>query len=279
VPRGFYAELLTRIAQQHNYHFSISKIAAWLGWPRREGRERMAGKRRKSSTLGERVRLLRSQRGMTLTRLSALCGISVSTLSKLENGQTGLNLDNVIRLAGGFSMPVSILLNEGSAASGAWSISRSGGAYNHKLTELDFEVLHNDLPAQRNIFWKVRVKCRTLAKFGPYHSHPGEEFFYVLEGKVQFLIRDQQPKQLGPGDSIQFDSALDHAYLSVGRNDALILMSNTITHAKLPGYIDWSSLEKPEPSAPLRTQAAAKTGHATRQRRAPKQATRRHKGK
>jgi transcriptional regulator with XRE-family HTH domain len=239
----------------------------------------MAGKRQKSSTLGERVRLLRIQRGMTLTRLSALCGISVSTLSKLENGQTGLNLDNVIRLAGGFSMPVSILLNEGSVASGAWSISRSGGAYNHKLTELDFEVLHNDLPAQRNIFWKVRVKCRTLAEFGPYHSHPGEEFFYVLKGNVRFLMRNHEPKKLGPGDSIQFDSALDHAYLSVGRDDALILMSNTITHAKLPGYIDWSSLEAPQTSAPPRARAVAKTRHAVRQKPASKRSVCPHKGK
>lgn len=238
----------------------------------------MAEKRQKSTTLGERVRLLRNQHGMTLTRLSALCGISVSTLSKLENGQTGLNLDNVIRLAGGFSMPVSILLNEGSVASGAWSISRSGGAYNHTLTELDFEVLHNDLPAQRNIFWKVRVKCRTLAEFGPYHSHPGEEFFYVLKGKVRFLIRNQEPKQLGPGDSIQFDSALDHAYLSVGHDDALILMSNTITHTKLPGYIDWSRVETRK--LPPRARAVAKKMPATASRkRISNRASHRHKGK
>jgi transcriptional regulator with XRE-family HTH domain len=235
----------------------------------------MAGKRQKSSTLGERVRQLRRQHGMTLARLSELCGISVSTLSKLENGQTGLHLDNVIRLAGGFSMPVSILLNEGSVASGAISISRSGGAYNHKLAELDFEVLHNDLPAQRNIFWKVRVKCRTLEEFGPYHSHPGEEFFYVLDGKVQFLIRDQEPKHLGPGDSIQFDSALDHAYLSIGRDEALILMSNTITHSKLPGYLDWSVLSPDEPVSVLRARAATKTGRSTRQKRAPKRAPKR----
>ncbi|MEX0809021.1 MAG: XRE family transcriptional regulator [Dongiaceae bacterium] len=239
----------------------------------------MAGKRRKSSTLGERVRQLRNQRGMTLARLSELCGISVSTLSKLENGQTGLNLDNVIRLAGGFAMPVSILLNEGSAASGAYSISRNGGAYNHKLPELDFEVLHNDLPAQRNIFWKVRVKCRTLTEFGPYHSHPGEEFFYVLDGEVEFLIRGQEPKRLGGGDSIQFDSSLDHAYLSVGRQDALILMSNTITHAKLPGYIDWSNLEPPsEPATPLRARAAVKTGHVRRQKQATTASPHRRKG-
>jgi transcriptional regulator with XRE-family HTH domain len=206
--------------------------------------EKQRKSRRATSTLGERVRRLRLERNMTLSELSALSGISVATLSKLENGLTGLNLDNVIRLAGGFAMPVSILVNDTGLASGAYSVSRRGGAYSHEARELDFQVLHNDLPAQRNIFWKVRVKAHSLADFGPYHSHPGEEFFYVLEGRVRFMIRDRKPMELAPGDSVQFDSALDHAYISASDEDALILMSNTITDIRIPGFVDWGAARR-----------------------------------
>jgi transcriptional regulator with XRE-family HTH domain len=224
--------------------------------------EKQQKTRRKVSTLGERVRRLRRERGMTLSALSALSGISVATLSKLENGLTGLNLDNVIRLAGGFAMPVSILVNDTGLASGAYSVSRRGGAYSHEAKELDFQVLHNDLPAQRNIFWKVRVKAHSLAEFGPYHSHPGEEFFYVLEGNVRFLIRDRKPMQLGPGDSVQFDSALDHAYISAGNEDALILMSNTITDIRIPGFVDWGAASRV--AATSRSHAARKSAPRAR---------------
>lgn len=218
----------------------------------------MAEKPRKSSTLGERVRRLRNARGMTLTELSKRSGISVATLSKLENGLTGLNLDNVIRLAGGFAMPVSILLNEASQASGAYSVSQRGSnAYEHDARELDFEVLHNDLPSQRNIFWKVRVKAHSLEEFGPYHFHPGEEFFYVLRGRVRFVIRNRPPMILEEGDSVQFDSALEHAYISEGGGDALILMSNTITDNRLPGFIDWGAARRS--AASPRTRAARKS--------------------
>jgi transcriptional regulator with XRE-family HTH domain len=233
----------------------------------------MAERRQTSSTLGERVRRLRRDRGLTLTELARQSGISVSTLSKLENGLTGLNLDNVIRLAGGFAMPVSILLNDTGLASGAYSVSRRGGAYSHEAKELDFQVLHNDLPAQRNIFWKVRVKAHSLDEFGPYHSHPGEEFFYVLEGGVRFLIRDRKPMELGPGDSVQFDSALDHAYISTSREDALILMSNTITDIKLPGFVDWGAA-----SRVLATRSHAARKAASRTRRKPDGATKRRPG-
>lgn len=233
----------------------------------------MAEKQRKSqraiSTLGERVRRLRRERGMTLSELSALSGISVATLSKLENGLTGLNLDNVIRLAGGFAMPVSILLNDTGLASGACSVSRRGGAYSHEAKELDFQVLHNDLPAQRNIFWKVRVKAHSLAEFGPYHSHPGEEFFYVLEGCVRFMLRDRTPMELVSGDSVQFDSALDHAYISTSDEDALILMSNTITDIRIPGFVDWGVAHR---------SAVAQRSHAAR-KSVPRSRRRKNDGK
>ena len=161
-------------------------------------------------------------------------------------------------------MPVSILVNDTGLASGAYSVSRRGGAYSHEAKELDFQVLHNDLPAQRNIFWKVRVKAHSLAEFGPYHSHPGEEFFYVLEGRVRFLIRDRKPMQLGPGDSVQFDSALDHAYISAGDGDALILMSNTITDIRIPGFVDWGAARRV--AATPRSHAARKTAPRARRK-------------
>ena len=196
----------------------------------------MAKSRRESRPLGERVRQLRTDRAMTLARLAEHSGISVSTLSKLENGQTGLSLDNVIRLSAAFGMPVSILINEADPAGGSYSVARAADPYSHGVDQLEFKVLHDDLPGQRNIFWQVRVKSHSLEQFGPLHSHPGEEFFYVLSGQVELHLQREAPILLQTGDSVQFDSAIGHAYISRSRADAEILMSNTITDLKPAGY-------------------------------------------
>jgi len=206
---------------------------------------------------------------MTLARVSELSGISVSTLSKLENGQTGLHLDNVIRLAAAFEMPVSILINDAVPASGAISIARAGGPFSHIVDTLDFKVLHDHLPAQRNIFWQVRLRARTLKEFGPFHSHPGEEFFYVLDGRVKFLIEDRPATVLRQGDSIQFDSALDHAYLTYGGDEAMILMSNTIADRTQPGFFDWATAESPAGSGAASRERAEKRPATTRKRKVP----------
>ena len=152
----------------------------------------MTKPRRNTRPLGERVRQLRADDGMTLARLAELSGISISTLSKLENGQTGLHLDNVIRLAAAFEMPVSILINDPVPAAGTWSVTRTGGPYSHIVDTLDFKVLHDDLPTQRNIFWKVRLRARTLADFGPLPFASRRGIFLCLGGARQ--VHDPRPK-------------------------------------------------------------------------------------
>jgi transcriptional regulator with XRE-family HTH domain len=198
----------------------------------------MAVSRKRLPPLGDRVRGLRRDHDMTLAQLAKKSGISAATLSKLENGLTGLTLDNVIRLAAAFGMPVSMLLNEPDPRTGAVSVSHEGSEQFHDVDQLGFHVLHYDLPLQRNVFWRVRVKAHSLKAFGPFHAHPGEEFFYVLSGRVKFHLRGRDPIVLKVGESVQFDSAIEHAYVSSSRADAVILMSNTIAHDGLPGFLD-----------------------------------------
>ena len=198
----------------------------------------MVKPRRDNRSLGERVRRMRNERAMTLKRLAEHSGISVSTLSKLENGQTGLSLDNVIRLSAAFGMPVSTLINEPDTIGGGYSVARAGDPFSHGVAQLEFKVLHDDLPGQRNIFWQVQVKSHSLEQFGPLHSHPGEEFLYVLSGSMELLLEGEAPILLKAGDSAQFDSAIGHAYISRSRADARILMSNTIADDKPAGYVE-----------------------------------------
>jgi len=60
--------------------------------------------------VGPRLKRLRSQRGVTLTALSALTGISKSTLSRLETGQRRPSLELLLPLAQAYRVPLDDLV-------------------------------------------------------------------------------------------------------------------------------------------------------------------------
>ena len=55
-----------------------------------------------------------------------------------------------------------------------------------------------------------------------YNSHPGQEFNYLLSGRLKFFIGDSE-MVLEPGDSIYFDSGKPHAMLAMDGKAAKFL--------------------------------------------------------
>jgi quercetin dioxygenase-like cupin family protein len=54
------------------------------------------------------------------------------------------------------------------------------------------------------------------------NSHPGQEFNYMLVGKLKFFIGSKE-MVLEPGDSIYFDSGLPHGMLALENKTAKFL--------------------------------------------------------
>ncbi len=50
----------------------------------------------------------------------------------------------------------------------------------------------------------------------PRHTHPGEEIVYVLEGTLEYVIGDQPPVRVKPGDVLFVPAGTVHAAKNVG---------------------------------------------------------------
>ncbi len=59
-----------------------------------------------AATVGPRLRLLRTQRGMTQSELARQIGIQQSDLSRMEKGEYRVSLDNLFRILAVFGMDV-----------------------------------------------------------------------------------------------------------------------------------------------------------------------------
>ncbi|MDO7671898.1 MAG: XRE family transcriptional regulator [OM182 bacterium] len=175
--------------------------------------------------IASRVKALRKKNGWRLHDLSEKTGISVATLSKLENGKTKLNFTTVNKLAHGIGVAVTDLTSPGLAHTKDTTMTLGGGGVVFETRDVDYEVLCADYTGGNQGYAKLSVKARTLDPNLPWHRHPGKEFIYVLKGILVLHTEDREQITLKSGDSLLFDSSIGHHYISAGRGETQLLLS------------------------------------------------------
>ena len=70
----------------------------------------------------------------------------------------------------------------------------------------------------------AHIRARDVSDFREYIRHGGEEFVFVLGGSLELRFEDGKVFRLEPGDSLYFDSALGHVYLTTSEEDAEVLV-------------------------------------------------------
>lgn len=182
-----------------------------------------------ANPIGRRLRELRKENDWTLAEVAKKTGISVGTLSKLEHGKTDLNFTSVNKLASGLALPVTELTNPGgSRIYGRRAITMGGQGVMFHAQDVDYEVLCSEVTNQQQGYLKGVVRAHKFDPELPWHHHQGQEFVYVLSGKLELHTELYEPVQLNTGDSILFDSSMGHHYVSLGKKDAEILISMSL---------------------------------------------------
>ena len=64
------------------------------------------------------------------------------------------------------------------------------------------------------------------AHSGQSYAHEGQEFIFVLSGRLKVKLVDQW-FELGPGDSLCFESHQPHSFRNDGAKEATVLWINT----------------------------------------------------
>jgi transcriptional regulator with XRE-family HTH domain len=175
--------------------------------------------------LGPALRRLRRAANFTLQELSDRTGLASSTLSKIENNLISPTYDSILRLADGLQIDIAQLFDPQSIqmALGRRSVTRDGQGASYKTRQYDYEMLCTDLSQKKFFPIVATIKAHAVADFGELPRHAGEEFVYVLSGRVEIHTEHYEPIGLGPGDCCYFDSSMGHALVSAGKKPARIL--------------------------------------------------------
>lgn len=169
-------------------------------------------------TLGSVLRAIRSRKGWTLKEMSAESGIPVSTLSKVEHDRLTLSYDKLQQLSRRLGMRMSELFAEEEAGDDQLvTARRSLGDADHAVRvetpNYDYYYLCTELRRKRMIPVLAKVRATSLDEFGPLVRHAGEEFFFVVKGRIVVHTEFYDPVVLDEGQSMYIDSTMGHAYL------------------------------------------------------------------
>jgi transcriptional regulator with XRE-family HTH domain len=172
------------------------------------------------------LRALRRRASLTLEAAARSAGLSPAHLSRLETGQRQPSLPMLLALARIYGTTVSELLGE-------------------TVADPDAVVRAPDMEPTRAggwTYWQAGAPGRCMQALRvhvPYGTqgdlvrvHPGEEWLYVLSGRLRLRLGDTT-HVLGPGDSAHFDSLTPHRLGAADQGGTELLFVHTLLQSPL----------------------------------------------
>ena len=102
--------------------------------------------------LGQRMKALRQDCGLTLEGAAARTGLALSTIHKIENGRVSPSYENLVRVARGYGVRIERLLSneaDSETAKTRMTVTRAGAGSKARTSSYEYEVLCAALSEKR----------------------------------------------------------------------------------------------------------------------------------
>ncbi|MBN2809567.1 MAG: cupin domain-containing protein [Deltaproteobacteria bacterium] len=177
--------------------------------------------------VGERIKALRLEANISLQDLAGKSGYSTAVLSQIENHLISPSLGVLVHLAKAMDVKIGAffgkeeaqpftLIRRGEEHTVSRFASKEGVRYGYT-----YESLGTGKKDRRMEPFIITLEPATI-KNDKCNGHEGEEFIYVLEGRIDVTL-GTHTDVLGEGDCIYYDSAIPHRVQCHGGVTAKIL--------------------------------------------------------
>lgn len=197
--------------------------------------------------LGDKLKRIRLQNGMTLARLSADAGVSKSMLSRVERNEATPTITTLQKMADALGVDLALLCEDTSSgdvvvvrdgrtpAVADRDEERVGGGQRNGSKPLPVSVVRSGQRKKVVLPWGASYEMLTpdlqrRIEFificypvdggsGDLYAHEGEECGVVVEGRFKGVVADQE-YILEAGDSIYYPSSIPHRWENAGDVEA-----------------------------------------------------------
>lgn len=171
--------------------------------------------------LGERLAWLRRQQGLTLAEAAARADVSSSHISAIERRQANPSIATLQKLAKVYSTNVLWFFGAGHRS------RRLVRATERRILRPEPGVQMELLALGKHQIEPHLFRLAPHASSGGSYQHEGEEFVYVLQGRLEIWLDEVARYVLEPGDSLCFASTYVHRWRNLRRGETVALWINT----------------------------------------------------
>ncbi len=172
-----------------------------------------------SLKVGRRVRTLRDERGLSLRALAEACDLSVNAISMIERDESSPRVSTLHLLARALNVRITDFFESENQRSVVFV--RRGDRAGTTSNDITIESIGTGLRNQQLEPFIVTIPGGSSS--GEHVEHPGQEFVYCLEGRVEYAVSGDA-FILEPGDSLLFDATQSHFFRNAEAARAKILL-------------------------------------------------------
>lgn len=185
--------------------------------------------------IGKHLKRLRTAKGITLQDVSNATGLSVSFLSLVENGKSGISLANLQKILKCYDTAIHNLIDTSDDVKVVKSeearIVRSEEAKRIHSDTDDVKILSLVKGARNKKIWPGLFIMEPGTTIGPF-NHEGEEFSYMIQGKIEVTLTNTQTGDteryiITEGDTIYYPSTYLHTYVNLSKQKSIFLAAVT----------------------------------------------------
>ncbi|MFN3534443.1 MAG: helix-turn-helix domain-containing protein [Desulfatiglandales bacterium] len=172
----------------------------------------------KNQSIGNKIRLLRRKKGLSLKQLGNDTGLKPQYISQIEKGEVIPPVAVLLQISKALEIDSGILLSEERKKIKEKSLDDyQKRTESYAYVNLTPNARHKHLKA-----FKVTIDPESEHK-GVSYQHPGEEFIYVLKGKVEVMVGENQ-NIVEENSCIHFDSSIQHKITNLSPEKAELLV-------------------------------------------------------
>ncbi|MCL2442393.1 MAG: XRE family transcriptional regulator [Treponema sp.] len=173
--------------------------------------------------IAARVRVLREIEEISIEALAKELGFDPVEYAAWESGEKDFSVGALVEIAARFRVDLSELFSGAASKLKTYCVTRSGQA-----PEVSRRPMYSYWNLAYNFHGKkaepfiVEASAETENKQVNINTHPGQEFNYVLEGRLLISISGHDI-ELNPGDCVYYNSTEPHGMKALGGKAARFL--------------------------------------------------------